>query len=94
MDEETDTLTVLENRRNSFEKISDDKVNELNSRQKMRDIKKIIRSKNLIFSSSLIAHPRCLQILNIKSLPLRDAFILGEDKVVDSVLSKTKKLIF
>ena len=31
----------------NFEKISDDKVNELNSRQKMRDIKKIIRSKKL-----------------------------------------------
>ena len=47
---------------------------------------KFIKSKNLILSSSLIAHPRCLKILNTNSLPLRDAFILGKDKVVDSLL--------
>jgi len=31
----------------NFEKISDDEVNELNSRQKLRDVKKIIKSKKL-----------------------------------------------
>ena len=55
---------------------------------------KVIRSKNLILSSSLIAHPRCLDILQTKSLPLRDAFILGKDEIVDSVLMETSKLIY
>ncbi len=50
-----------------------------------------LRSKNLILSSSLIAHPRCLKIFNINSLPLRDAFILGKDEIVDSVLSEIRK---
>ena len=54
----------------------------------------LIKSENLILSSSLIAHPRCLEILKINSLPLRDAFPLGKDKVVDSVLSETKKLTY
>ncbi|WP_413678947.1 NAD(P)-binding protein [Prochlorococcus sp. MIT 0916] len=54
----------------------------------------LIKSKNLILSSSLIAHPRCLEILNMKSLPLSDAFVLGKDKVVDSVLSETSKLTY
>ena len=54
----------------------------------------LIKSENLILSSSLIAHPRCLKILNINSLPLRDAFPLGKDKIVDSVLSETKKLTY
>ena len=53
-----------------------------------------IKSKNLILSSSLIAHPRCLEILSTDSLPLRDAFIIGQDKVVDSLLQKAKKLRF
>ena len=53
-----------------------------------------IKSKNLILSSSLIVHPRCLEILNITSLPLRDAFIPGKDKVVDSLLSETRKLTY
>ena len=52
------------------------------------------KSKNLILSSSLIAHPRCLEILGTDSLPLRDAFIIGQDKVVDSILQKTKKLTY
>ena len=47
----------------------------------------ILRSKNLILSSSLIAHPRSLDILNVNSLPLREAFIEGEDSIVDSVLT-------
>ena len=55
---------------------------------------KLIKSKNLILSSSLIAHPRCLKILNINSLPLRDAFIPGEDQVVDALLKETIKLTY
>jgi len=54
----------------------------------------IIKSKNLILSSSLIAHPRCLEILKTNSLPLRDAFQPGKDKIVDSVLRETGKLIY
>ncbi len=50
-----------------------------------------IKSKNLILSSSLIAHPRCLKILQIKSIPLRDALIQGEDELVDCVLSEVRK---
>ena len=50
--------------------------------------KRLIRSKNLILSSSLLAHPRCLEILKIDSLPLRLAFKNGEDKIVDSLLKK------
>jgi len=53
--------------------------------------KRFIKSKNLILSSSLIAHPRCLEILQINSLPLRDAFIKGEDEVVDCLLREIKK---
>ena len=53
-----------------------------------------LRSKNLILTSSLIAHPRCLEILNTHSLPLRDAFILGQDKVVDSILIEARKLTY
>ncbi len=55
---------------------------------------KLIKSQNLILSSSLLAHPRCLKILNINSLPLRDAFIPGKDKVVDALLKQTKKLTY
>tara|TARA_B100000579_G_scaffold431113_1_gene445649 strand:+ start:842 stop:1957 length:1116 start_codon:yes stop_codon:yes gene_type:complete len=55
---------------------------------------RLIKSKTLILSSSLIAHPRCLKILETNSLPLRDAFILGKDEVVDSVLRDTKKLTY
>ncbi len=51
-----------------------------------------IQSKNLILSSSLIAHPRCLEILKTTTLPLRDAFMPGEDKVVDSLLLEIPKL--
>ena len=51
-----------------------------------------IKSENLILSSSLIAHPRCLEILKTNSLPLRDAFIPGYDNVVESVLRETSKL--
>ena len=53
-----------------------------------------VKSKNLILSSSLIAHPRCLKILGTDSLPLRDAFIIGQDKIVDSLLQKAKKLTY
>jgi len=53
-----------------------------------------INSKNLILSSSLIAHPRCLNILNTKYLPLRNAFIPGKDKIVDSLLRETRKLTY
>ena len=53
-----------------------------------------IKSKNLILSSSFIAHPRCLKILKINSLPLRDAFFLGKDQVVDSLLKETQKLTY
>ncbi|WP_269604046.1 NAD(P)-binding protein [Prochlorococcus marinus] len=55
---------------------------------------KIIKSINLVLSSSLIAHPRCLEILMTNTLPLRDAFIPGKDKVVDSVLREIRKLTY
>ncbi len=55
------------------------------------DQNRFIKSTNLIISSSLIAHPRCLEILQINSLPLRDALPQGEDEVVDSVLRELKK---
>ena len=45
-----------------------------------------VTSKNLVFSSSLIAHPRCLGFLNINSLPLRDAIKKGKDETLDSLL--------
>ena len=51
----------------------------------------VIQSKNLIISSSLIAHPRCLDILQINSLPLRDAMIKGEDEIIDGVLTHLEK---
>ena len=53
--------------------------------------KTFIKSKHLILSSSLIAHPRCLKILKINSLPLRDAFIKGEDEVIDRLLREISK---
>ena len=53
-----------------------------------------IQAENLILSSSLVAHSRCLKILKTNSLPLRDAFIPGKDKVIDSLLQKTSKLTF
>ena len=53
-----------------------------------------VKSKILIMSSSLIAHPRCLEILGIDTLPLRDAFIIGQDQVVDSLLQEAKKLTY
>ena len=49
---------------------------------------RFIKSKNLVLSSSLLAHPRCLEILNINSVPLRDAFKIGEDIIVDTLLTK------
>ena len=51
----------------------------------------LLRSKNLILSSSLIAHPRCLDILNINSIPLSDAFLEGKDDIVDSLIRQTKR---
>tara|TARA_Y100001968_G_C19397332_1_gene739087 strand:+ start:674 stop:1783 length:1110 start_codon:yes stop_codon:yes gene_type:complete len=53
-----------------------------------------IKSKNLILSSSLIVHPRCLEILKIDYLPLRKAIIPGKDKVVDSIIRLTKKQVY
>ena len=53
--------------------------------------KTFIKSKNLILSSSLIAHPRCLNILKINSLPLRDALVPGKDEVVDCVIRQISK---
>ena len=50
-----------------------------------------LRAKNLILSSSLLAHPRCLNILNVNSIPLRDAFKEGTDNIVDSVIEKIVK---
>ena len=55
---------------------------------------RFIKSRNLILSSSLMAHPRCINVLQTNSLPIRDAFIPGEDKVVDSLLRETKKLTY
>ncbi len=50
--------------------------------------RRFIKSKNLILASSLIAHPRCLEILNINVLPLSKAFINGKDEIVESILKK------
>ena len=55
------------------------------------DKKMFFKSKNIILSSSLIAHPRCLEILKISSIPLRNAFVQGEDEVVDSILRRISK---
>ena len=55
------------------------------------DNNRLIISKNLILSSSLIAHPRCLKILQINSLPLRDALNQGEDEIVDCVIREVRK---
>ncbi len=52
---------------------------------------RILKSKNLILSSSLLAHPRCIKVLKTTSLPLREAFEPGKDEVVDSVLRKISK---
>ena len=52
---------------------------------------KFFKAKNLILSSSLIAHPRCLEILQVNSLPLRDAVVPGKDNVIDSILIQTSK---
>ena len=54
----------------------------------------LMRSKNLVLSSSLIAHSRCLEIMNIHSLPLREAFMKGKDTLVDSVINKTSQIVF
>tara|TARA_Y100001968_G_scaffold2788_1_gene2337 strand:+ start:1582 stop:2697 length:1116 start_codon:yes stop_codon:yes gene_type:complete len=55
---------------------------------------KVFSSNYLILSSSLIAHPRCLSILNINYLPLRDALIEGKDETLDSLLRITSKQEF
>tara|TARA_B100000579_G_C22780098_1_gene828787 strand:+ start:63 stop:1178 length:1116 start_codon:yes stop_codon:yes gene_type:complete len=52
---------------------------------------RFIKSKALILSSSLIVHPRCLEILKINSIPLRNAINQGEDEIVDSVITQTRK---
>tara|TARA_B100000965_G_C19599338_1_gene761732 strand:- start:3354 stop:4481 length:1128 start_codon:yes stop_codon:yes gene_type:complete len=55
------------------------------------DSKNNIKSSNLIISSSLIAHPRCLDIMNIQTLPLRKAFLKGEDQLIEDLLLETSK---
>tara|TARA_Y100001968_G_scaffold50468_1_gene41104 strand:+ start:4742 stop:5347 length:606 start_codon:yes stop_codon:yes gene_type:complete len=42
-----------------------------------------------VLSSSLLAHPRCLEILNVPSLPLREALIEREDKIIDNIIKQT-----
>ena len=53
--------------------------------------KHLIKCRNLILSSSLLVHPRCLEILNINTLPLRDSITKGKDDLIDSVLRETAK---
>ena len=55
---------------------------------------RFLKSKYLILSSSLIAHPRCLRILGTTSLPLRNAFKQGQDNIVDSVIEQTRKITY
>ncbi len=55
---------------------------------------RLIKSNNLILSSSLIAHPRFLNILKINSLPLRDAFMIYKDKVVDALIKELRNLTY
>ena len=50
---------------------------------------RLIKSKNLVLSSSLIAHPRCLDVFQINSLPLYDALKNIKDEIVDSILRTT-----
>tara|TARA_B100000214_G_C23962638_1_gene626086 strand:+ start:1334 stop:2443 length:1110 start_codon:yes stop_codon:yes gene_type:complete len=50
-----------------------------------------LRSKKLILSSSLLVHPRCLDIINIDRPPIQDAFVNVSDYIVDAVIKKTKK---
>ena len=52
---------------------------------------RLLKSKNLILSSSLIAHSRCIDIMKINSIPLYDAFKNVKDDIVDSILRKTIK---
>ena len=52
---------------------------------------KLIKSKILVLSSSFIAHPRCLDVLKLNSLPLRDALFNGEDEIFDCVLRELRK---
>ena len=55
---------------------------------------RLLKSKNVILSSSLIAHPRCIDIMKINSIPLYDAFKNVKDDIVDSILRKTIKFKF
>ena len=50
---------------------------------------RLIKSKYLVLSSSLIAHKRCLDVFKINSLPLHEAFKNTKDEIVDSILRKT-----
>ena len=52
---------------------------------------RLFKSKNVILSSSLIAHPRCIDIMKINSIPLYDAFKNVKDDIVDCILRKTIK---
>ena len=56
------------------------------------DSKNTIKSCNLIISSSLIAHPRCLEIMNVQNIPLRNAFSKGQDELIEDLLLETSKL--
>ena len=71
-------------------------IDSINLNNKIWEVKvnngNLISTRNLILSSSLLAHPRCLKIMRSESLPLRDAFKLGQDKVVDSLLRESCKL--
>ncbi len=51
----------------------------------------LVQSKNLVLSSSLIVHPRCLEIMKIDSLPLREALDKGKDNILDLVISKVSQ---
>ena len=57
----------------NLEKISDDKVNKLNSRQKLRDVKKIIKSKELNYEDEKLQKTfKRLFKSNLENLNLED----------------------
>tara|TARA_B100000700_G_scaffold234904_1_gene260408 strand:+ start:552 stop:1673 length:1122 start_codon:yes stop_codon:yes gene_type:complete len=62
---------------------------ENNSWEILVDCNNIIKSSNLVISSSLVIHPRCLDIMKIKTLPLRNAFSKGEDELIEALIRET-----
>ena len=52
------------------------------------------KSKNLICSTNLLLHKRCLKILNINQIPLRKAIPKNEDKNIDLLLNFLDKQSF